>query len=95
LYTTQVEFYHATDGTLADTAWTNHWGYYESPGLPAGTYSVAFSKDGYATRWYEEAGDQGTATPVQVELGEHVTGIDAYLISAGHRIFLPLVLRTP
>ncbi|MGC9398310.1 MAG: carboxypeptidase regulatory-like domain-containing protein [Anaerolineae bacterium] len=95
LYTTLVEFYHATDGTLADTTWTNHWGYYESPGLPGDDYVVAFSKEGYLTRWYDDAGDQGSAMPVTLALGEMITGIDVYLDALGNRIFLPLVLRTP
>ena len=93
LYTTLVEFYHATDGTLADTAWTNPWGYYESSGLPGDDYVVAFSKEGYLTRWYDDAGDQGSAMSVSVELGELVTGIDVYLDALGNRVFLPLVLR--
>jgi hypothetical protein len=62
--------------------------------LPAGSYTVAFSKDGYATRWYGET-DQGDGTSVTLELGETLTGIGAYLPMQDNQIFLPLVLRNP
>jgi hypothetical protein len=89
-----VEFYSSA-GTLVEMTWANSWGYYESPGLPADAYTVAFSKDGYLARWYDDASAQADATSVNLVLGERITGIDVYLDPLGHQVFLPLVLRTP
>jgi len=90
----KIGIYRSTDTTLMTTLWANNWGYYESAGLPAGSYTVAFSKDGYATRWHGET-EQGDGTPVTLELGETLTGIGADLPMQDDQIFLPLVLRNP
>jgi hypothetical protein len=90
----KIGIYRSANTTLVATSWANNWGYYESAGLPAGSYTVAFSKDGYATRWYGET-DQGDGTSVTLELGETLTGIGAYLPMQDNQIFLPLVLRNP
>ena len=48
-------------------------------GLPAGTYTVKFTADGYATQWWDGPTRQSSATPLVLEGGEHRTGVDASL----------------
>ena len=48
-------------------------------GLSAGTYTVKFTADGYATQWWDGQTRQSRATPLVLEGGEHRTGVDASL----------------
>ena len=48
-------------------------------GLSAGTYTVKFTADGYATQWWDGQTRQSMATPLVLEGGEHRTGVDAAL----------------
>ena len=48
-------------------------------GLSAGTYTVKFTADGYATQWWDGQTRQSLATPLVLEGGEHRTGVDASL----------------
>ena len=51
-----------------------------------GSYTVAFrdvDDRGYAAEWYDDANNEGSATPVEVDAGEAVVGIDAQLAEGG------------
>ena len=50
---------------------------YSLTGLPAGSYTVQFTAEGYATQWWEGAETQDAATPLTLDLGEERVGIDA------------------
>lgn len=65
--------YPSTDGT------------WRSEPLRAGTYTVEFTAwDGSGSQWvwYDGAEDSSTATPIEVVVGETVTGIDATFVSS-------------
>ena len=51
-----------------------------------GSYTVAFrdvDDRGFAPEWYDDANNEGSATPVEVDAGEAVVGIDAQLAQGG------------
>lgn len=57
-------------------------GTYRASGLPAGSYSVAFSgyNSGALPQWYKNADSQASATPVVVTAGQDFAGVDATLV---------------
>ncbi|WP_353712913.1 carboxypeptidase regulatory-like domain-containing protein [Arthrobacter sp. K5] len=59
-------------------------GNYAVRGLPAGTYKLEFNtyNSGAAKQWYSGAATFETATPVSVDSGQDLTGIDDTLIKA-------------
>lgn len=72
-------------GTRTDTVYVGADGTWRSAPLAAGTYRVEFSAwDGSGSQWvwYDGAEDSSTATPIEVVVGETVTGIDATFVSS-------------
>ncbi|MFE6963775.1 carboxypeptidase regulatory-like domain-containing protein [Agromyces sp. NPDC057679] len=73
------------------SATTDADGRYELVGLAAGSYTVSFEADafdpeavsGYLREYWDDAAEMFDATPVDVDSGESVTGIDAKLGRAG------------
>lgn len=69
------------DGTWVTTAW-GQGGTYTVGGLTPGEYLLRFEDcwtGQHAYEWYEDADSRLTATPVSVDLGEVLTGIDVEL----------------
>jgi carboxypeptidase family protein len=75
-----VGAYAGTSAAPAAIAITGSGGSYQIAGLPAGSYSVEFTKGcgaaSYAAQWYGGA-TRDAATPVTVTAGATATGIDA------------------
>lgn len=62
---------------------TDSSGQYTIANLPEGEYIVRALSDDYLTEYYEEADNKGDATPVLVEEGANVEGIDFTLTKGG------------
>ena len=81
-----VEVYDDNSGWISGTS-TNSDGTYTAPGVPAGTFKIAFmAGSGYASQWYGGKGSFAAATPVTLASVTNKTGINATLVS-GKSIF--------
>jgi hypothetical protein len=74
--------YPATGGGAPTLGVTGKTGDYQIAGLPAGGYTVEFSKGcgdaSYLTQWYDGASSRGAATTVTIAYGIVAEGIDAH-----------------
>jgi len=64
-------------------AFTDSNGVYEIKNVRPGTYLIKATAEGYLPEFYEEAPDRQSATPVVVEAGDVITGIDFTLTKGG------------
>lgn len=73
------------DGCCAgDTVLTDSNGAYTADGLPAGSYRVQVSAQGYIDEYYDNAVSYGDATLVVLTTGQHRSGIDVALDEGAH-----------
>ena len=84
--------YSADTGSWADSAYSNAWGYYQTPGLPTGQYKLIFYRNNYWEQWYGGTRDFGSALTVTVSAPSDTPNINVYLRPYLY-VYLPLVMR--
>jgi hypothetical protein len=66
-----------------ESGWTGADGYYETRGLPNGTYAVRAQATGYASEWWDDTYYKDLATPVEVTGPVNIENINFNLAPGG------------